>query len=75
MSKTRITGYQIAYSARKSFSSGTKMIKVKGYSKTSKKIGKLKSGKTYYVKIRTYKVVKGKTLYSPWSKAKKTKTK
>ena len=41
----------------------------------SKKVKKLKSGKKYYVKIRTYKTIKGKKYYSKWSKVKSIKTK
>ncbi len=35
----------------------------------------LKSGKTYKFKVRTYRVVDGKTIYSPYSKTKKIKIK
>ena len=35
-------------------------MNVKDYKKTSKKIKKLKGGKRYYVKIRTYKTIKRK---------------
>ena len=35
----------------------------------------LKKGKTYYVKVRTYKTVKGKKYYSGWSKVKTVKVK
>ena len=73
--KTQTTGYQIAYSRNKKFKKGTvKAIKVSN-KKTSKKISKLKSKKKYYVKIRTYKKVKGKYYYSSWSKVKTVKTK
>ena len=34
---------------------------------TGKTIGKLKSGKRYYFRIRTYKTVSGKKYYSNWS--------
>ena len=40
-----------------------------------RKITKLKGGKKYYVKIRTYKIVGGKKYYSPWSKTKTVRTK
>jgi hypothetical protein len=33
-------------------------------------IKKLESNKTYYVRIRTYKTVKGRKYYSAWSGAK-----
>ncbi|MBR1993144.1 MAG: hypothetical protein IJ988_02365, partial [Firmicutes bacterium] len=54
---------------------GAKTVTVKGYSKTSKTIKKLKAKTNYYVQIRTYKTVKGVKYYSGWSKAKKVKTK
>ena len=72
MPKTRITGYQIRYSLKSNMKK-SKMVKVKGYKKTSKKIKKLKAKKKYYVQIRTYTTIKGKTFYSPWSKKKAVK--
>ena len=66
MATSRITGYQIRYSLKSSMASA-KTVKVKGYIKTSKKITKLKPKKKYYVQVRTYKTVCGKTYYSPWS--------
>ena len=75
MSAARITGYQVQYSTNKNFKSGNKSVKIKGYGKTSKKIGKLKAKKYYYVRVRTYSVVGGKTYYSGWSAAKRVKTK
>lgn len=42
---------------------------------TSYTIKKLKKKKTYYVRIRTYKKVSGKTYYSEWSSVKKVKIK
>ena len=43
--------------------------------KVSKKVAKLKGGKKYYVKVRTYMKVKGTKFYSKWSKVKTVKTK
>lgn len=68
------TGYQIQYSVKKNFT-GSKIKTVKGNKKTSVTIKKLKSKKTYYVRIRTYKQTSGGKIYSPWSKAKKVKIK
>ena len=68
------SGYQLQYSTSKKFMCA-KVVAVKGAQKTSKTIKKLKKGKKYYVRIRAYKVVKGKTYYSSWSKAKTAKTK
>ena len=73
--KARIAGYRIQYSTDKTFTKGSKTVKVKGYKKTSKVIKKLKSKKTYYFRIQTYIKSGGKTYYSPWSKAKKAKIK
>ena len=74
MAKSRITGYQIQLATNKKFTKGKKLVTVKGYKKVSKKIGKLKANKTYYVKVRTYKTVGGVKYYSKWSKVKAVKT-
>ena len=71
---SQTTGYQIKYSTNKNFKKA-KTKKVKGIKKTSTTVKKLKNKKTYYVSVRAYKVVKGKTYYSDWSAAKKVKTK
>ena len=70
MGKSRITGYQIQYSTTSNFSSGNMAVKVKGYTKTSKKFAKLKASKKYYVRVRTYMTVKNRSYYSKWSKTK-----
>lgn len=67
------TGYQIQYSTGKAFKSGNRTVTVKKASAVSKRIGGLKKGKTYYVRIRTYKTVGGKNYYSSWSAAKSVK--
>ncbi len=66
------SGYQIQYSTSKSFKSA-KTVTVKGKNKTSVTIKKLKSKKTYYVRVRTYKTIKGSKVCSAWSSAKKSK--
>ncbi len=75
---TQTTGYEIQYSTNKNFKSA-KTVTVKGNGKTSKKITKLKKNKKYYVRVRTYKIVrvrqKPKAFYSSWSKSKTVKTK
>ena len=75
MSKSRITGYQVQCCTNKKFKSGVKKKTVKGYKKTAVKVSKLKSKKTYYVRVRTYMKTGGKTYYSNWSKAKAVKAK
>lgn len=75
MSTSRITGYQVQAALNSKFTKSVKTVNVKGYSKTSKKIIKLKAKKKYYVRVRTYMTVKGKIYYSSWSKVKTVKTK
>lgn len=75
-----VTGYQIQYSTSpKFYKSKTKTVTVKGASKTSKTIKKLKSKKKYYVRVRTYKKTKVngkvKTTFSSYSKVKTIRVK
>ncbi|WP_161471584.1 fibronectin type III domain-containing protein [Adlercreutzia caecimuris] len=72
------TGYQVRWSTSKKFTKkATKVKTVKATSaagrKCTLKVSKLKAKKTYYVQVRTYKKVGGKTYYSSWSKAKAVK--
>lgn len=69
-----IAGYQLRWSTKSSMKSA-KSTTVKSVKTTSKKVTKLKKKTKYYVQVRTYKVVKGKTYWSGWSKAKSVKTK
>lgn len=68
-------GYQIQYSTSKKFAKGNKTKTISKNKTTSYTIKKLKKKKTYYVRIRTYKKVSGKTYYSEWSSVKKVKIK
>lgn len=72
--KTAGSGYEITYSSKKNFS-GAKTVKINGASKSSCTVKKLKSKKTYYVKIRAYKKVGGKIYRGPYSARKQVKTK
>ena len=72
--KNQVSGYQIAYSVRKNFKSG-KVLKISKKSAVKKTFKVKKAKKKYYVRVRTYKTVKGKKIYSSWSKAKVLKTK
>ena len=69
----KATGYEIMYSTSKSFASGNKTVKITSKATVSKVIGSLTKGKTYYVKIRTYKTVSGTKYYSAWSAVKNVK--
>ena len=59
-------GYQVRYSTAKSMK-GAKAKKYKKNSATGAKITHLKSGKRYWVQVRTYKAVGKKTYHSVWS--------
>ncbi|MBR3260549.1 MAG: fibronectin type III domain-containing protein, partial [Firmicutes bacterium] len=68
----KATGYEIWYSTSSSFS--TKKTKaITKYTTVSTTLSSLTKGKTYYVKIRTYKTVSGKKYYSAWSAVKTVK--
>lgn len=70
---TGVSGYQIQYSTAANFKKA-KTVTVKSVKTLSRKISGLKSGR-YYVRIRTYGKIKGKTCYSSWSSAKKATVK
>ena len=64
-------GYEISYSTDKKLK---KAVTKKNTTKTSYTISKLKKGKTYYVRIRAYKVDStGKKVYGKYSSVKKVK--
>lgn len=65
------TGYQIQYAADSRFTKERKTVIVGKQSATRYKISGLKNKKTYYVRIRSYKRVGKKVLYSSWSTVKK----
>lgn len=70
--QTKATGYYVRYSLKKSMK-GAKTVKVKG--KTYLTVKKLKSKKRYYVQVRAYNTVSGKTAYGSWSTKKSIKVK
>ncbi len=63
----RASGYQVQISTDKEFK---KNVQVRKLSKTSCTFKKLKKGKRYYVRIRSYKKSGKETLYGAWSKRK-----
>lgn len=73
--KAQVTGYQVMVATDKKFTKNVKKTFVKGYSKTSYKMTKLKAKQKYFVKVRAYKTVKEVKIYSDWSKVKTVKTK
>ena len=70
--KKKCTGYEIEYSTSSSFKKAKKLT-VKSRSTVSRQVKKLKKGKKYYVRVRTYNSTNGKKIYGTWS-AKKTVT-
>lgn len=81
-SKFEKDGYKIQYSTSKKFKKA-KTITIKSTKKKlNKKIKKLKKGKTYYIRVRAYRIYdpsqygstdSKETFYSKWSKTKKIK--
>lgn len=68
-------GYIIRISEGKSLDSYGVEGYVEGYKNTKQVISNLEQNQTYYIRIRTYKEVGEKIIYSDWSKAKKVRTK
>ena len=70
-----VKGYQIQVATDKKFKKNKKTATVKKQKTTKVTIKKLKAKKKYYVRMRTYKTLNGKKIYSSWSKIKNVKTK
>ena len=70
-----VKGYQIQIATDKKFKKNKKTVTVKKQKTTKTTVKKLKAKKKYYVRVRTYKIVNGKKVYSAWSKVKSVKTK
>lgn len=73
-----VDGYQIQYAMNRKFKKNVRTITITKKNKTRKVIKKLKSGKKYFVRVRTYSKEGGsgsKTIYSAWSAVKKIKVK
>jgi hypothetical protein len=73
LTKTTASGYRLYYRTAKDKS--YKKVTLKGYKHTSAILKKLKGKKTYYITMRAYKVVKGVSYYSRYSKVFKRTTK
>ena len=71
---TQTSGYQVQYSTNSNFKN-SKIVTVNNNKTVSKNFNKMGNKKTYYVRVRTYKVVNKKAYYPGWSKAVKVKTK
>ena len=70
----QIDGYYIQYSLKKNMS-GSKSKKITKPATVKTTLTKLKAKKKYYVRIKTYKIIRGKNYQSAWSKNIAVKTK
>lgn len=68
-----VNGYQVTYSLKKNFKKAKSVTVAATKAKVTLK--KLKKGKTYYVKVRAFKVVEGNKYYGAYSKKLKVKVK
>lgn len=71
---SKASGYRLWISTDSKFKSG-RIQKLYGTQTTSAQLTGLKSGKTYYVKMQSYKKYNGKYYYGKWSSVKKVKVK
>lgn len=62
-------GYQISYSTNKHFAKAKKLI----IKKNKYTIKKLEKGRTYYIRVRAYKLNGSKKVYGKWSSTRKIK--
>ena len=72
---TSATGYLVQYSTDKTFKKGVATKNVSKNATISATYSGLAAGKTYYVRIRTYKTINGAKVYSPYTAAKSVKIK
>ena len=72
---SQFTGYQIQYATNSAFTQNAKAVKITNPKTASTVIKNLLSGKTYYVRIRSYHVFNGMTYFGEWSNVKSCKVK
>ena len=72
---TTCSGYAVQYSTDKSFKKGVKTVYISKNSTVKATLSKLTKGKTYYVRIASYKKSGSTKIYSAWSKVKSVKVK
>ncbi|MBR3201135.1 MAG: DUF1542 domain-containing protein [Mogibacterium sp.] len=70
----KVMGIEIQYARDKKFTKSVKTIKVKKAS-SFRKVTKLAKKKTYWIRIRTYKMKNGVKTVGPWSKVRSVRTK
>lgn len=72
---TTADGYYVQYSTSKNFKKSVKLKRINSAKATSTVIGKLKSRKVYYVRVRGYKKANGARILGAYSRAVKVKVK
>lgn len=72
--KGSATGYEIQYSASSKFTS-PRTVTITNNKTDKVTVSKLSGNKKYYVRVRSYTVVKGKKYYGAWSDSKSVTTK
>ena len=70
--ETTVKGYEVQYAMDKKF---TRSLKKKSVKTTYCTVKKVKRSKTYFVRVRAYKLQGTKKIYSKWTKVKKIKVK
>ncbi|WP_279023554.1 fibronectin type III domain-containing protein [Ruminococcus bicirculans (ex Wegman et al. 2014)] len=72
--KGSATGYEVQYATNSKFT-GAKKLDVANNKTDKMTISKLSANKKYYVKVRSYTLVKGTKYYGEWSAVKSVTTK
>ena len=72
--KQGIGGYEVQYGTQKTFKRA-KIKKISGKGKTGITLKKMKRKSTYYVRMRSWKMVQGRCVFGAWSKVCKIKVK
>lgn len=72
---TICSGYAVQYSTDKNFKKGVKTVYISKNSTIKATLSKLTKGKTYYVRLASYKKSGSTRIYSAWSKVKSVKVK
>ena len=67
------TGYVLQYATNDKFTAGVRKVLIDDNGIRTKDIYGLSKGKTYYVRLRTYRKIGNTTLYSGWSPIKSVK--
>ena len=73
--KPEYTGYQVQIATDTAFTKDVQTVKITDPTASQTTVKNLKSGTTYYVRIRAYHVFEGTTYYGKWTDAKNCKVK